>query len=126
MKLHLPLRLFRAVVALMITATTTTIAAEIPSDYTIFTAASYGDVTARMGNSSDIAFLVENDLTFTKLTVMPSNNNYSRFFISADENNPKSIAFSDDCYLGVTHNNNLTFCELSNLSFSNNTKTYPC
>ncbi len=121
MKLHLPLRLFRAVVALMITATTTTIAAEIPSDYTIFTAASYGDVTARMGNSSDIAFLVENNLTFTKLTVMPSNNNYSRFFISADENNPKSIAFSDDCYLEVSDEEVLIFDKLNTLTFDNNT-----
>ena len=120
MKLHLPLRLFRAVVALMITATTTTIAAEIPSDYTIFTAASYGDVTARMGNSSDIAFLVENDLTFTKLTVMPSNNNYSRFFTSKDPNNPTSITFSSDCYLEVSDEEVLIFDNLNTLIFDNN------
>ena len=116
MKLHLPVRLFRAIIALMVAVPAFTQAVEIPSTYTTIFVTTTGEVTSTTYTSTDIAFLLQNDLTFSGATAM-STSSGERIFTSADPSERSSLFFTSDTDLYVNTGEKLTIAGLNTVTF---------
>lgn len=118
MKLHLPVRRLCAVATLITAALPNlTLAAEVPSSYTAFDVTTPEEVTDAVGNSADYAFLLQNDLTFSRVRVI-SLAAGSRLFTSADTASRSSLAFTSNSDVYIKDQEILTLLGLNELTFS--------
>lgn len=114
MKLHLPYRLYRALLTVLAAIPTwiyATPAAAIPEGYTAHNVSTVKDVTTYSGDDKQ-AFLLEQDLIFDNSHTFKT----SLFFTSADEENLVSLTFQNYYYPRVWEGESGRFLTLQGLS----------
>lgn len=96
---------------------------EVPSTYTTIFVTTTGKVTRKYSTSTDIAFLLQNDLTFSGLIVMDWNAG-ERIFTSAAPSELSSLTFTSDSDLYVDWGEKLTLAGLNAVTFQSGSAEY--
>ena len=135
MKLHLPVRLFRAILALMVAVPAVAYAEyteptkiTIPNGYTEVLVDEIVDITSYTNYNSNVAFLLTRDLTIDRLTVsLMSTSSGSRYFSSYTETELASLTIQNGtnrpAFVFEKLDVSLEFADLDNLIIRNNHNT---
>lgn len=127
MKLHLPCRLYRAVLTVLaVSPAFAGQAAPTPEGYTEIHASAVDDVLTNLSGSN--AFILENDLLFENTQTLSG----ALFFTSADSEHPSDLAFCNysvkdgNLYGKVFYSPNLSIIGNGQVTFENNVITASC